>query len=120
MRAQLQRRAFHRGRNVSPRRDAAAWHRGVLPGFEIPVTIQGDTIVYNTDSFVSGTEKKLADVIKKLPGLEINDEGEIEAEGKKVGKIMVNGKDFFDGDTKLATKNIPANAISKVEAGCLH
>ncbi len=83
--------------------------------YEIPVTIQGDTIVYNTDSFVSGTEKKLADVIKKLPGLEINDEGEIEAEGKKVGKIMVNGKDFFDGDTKLATKNIPANAISKVE-----
>ncbi len=83
--------------------------------YEIPVTIQGDTIVYNTDSFVSGTEKKLADVIKKLPGLEINDEGEIEAEGKKVGKIMVNGKDFFDGDTKLATKNIPANAVSKVE-----
>ena len=83
--------------------------------YEIPVTIQGDTIVYNTDSFVSGTEKKLGDVIKKLPGLEINDEGEIEAEGKKVGKIMVNGKDFFDGDTKLATKNIPANAVSKVE-----
>ncbi len=83
--------------------------------YEIPVTIQGDTIVYNTDSFVSGTEKKLGDVIKKLPGLEINDDGEIEAEGKKVGKIMVNGKDFFDGDTKLATKNIPANAVSKVE-----
>ena len=83
--------------------------------YVIPVTIKGDTIVYNTDSFVSGTEKKLGDVIKKLPGLEINDDGEIEAEGKKVGKIMINGKDFFDGDTKLATKNIPANAISKVE-----
>lgn len=83
--------------------------------YEIPVTIKGDTIVYNTDSFVSGTEKKLEDVIKKLPGLEINDEGEIEAEGKKVGKLMVNGKDFFDGDTKLGVKNIPANAVSKVE-----
>jgi len=83
--------------------------------YEIPVIIKGDTIVYNTDSFVSGTEKKLGDVIKKLPGLEINDDGEIEAEGKKVTKIMVNGKDFFDGDTKLATKNIPANAVAKVE-----
>ena len=43
---------------------------------EIPITIQGDTIVYNTDAFVSGTERKLADVLEKLPGIEVNDEGE--------------------------------------------
>ena len=51
--------------------------------YEIPITIQGDTIVYNTDSFVSGTEKKLADVLEKLPGIEVNDDGEIEVEGKQ-------------------------------------
>lgn len=82
---------------------------------EIPITIQGDTIVYNTDSFVSGTERKLADVLEKLPGIEVNDDGEIEVEGKKVSKVMVEGEDFFDGDSKLASKNIPANALKKVE-----
>ncbi len=83
--------------------------------YEIPITIKGDTIVYNTDSFVSGTEKKLADVLEKLPGVEVNDDGEIEVEGKAVTKVMVEGEDFFDGDSKLAAKNIPANALSKVE-----
>lgn len=83
--------------------------------YEMPVTIKGDTIVYNTDSFVNGTEKKLADVLKNLPGVEVNDDGEIEVEGKKVTKLMVEGKDFFDGDSKLGAKNIPANAVDKVE-----
>lgn len=83
--------------------------------YEIPITVKGDTIVYNTDSFVSGTEKKLADVLAKLPGVEVSDEGEIKVEGKTVTKIMVEGEDFFDGDSKLASKNIPANALSKIE-----
>ncbi|WP_158839059.1 outer membrane beta-barrel protein [Polaribacter sp. L3A8] len=82
---------------------------------KMPVTIKGDTIVYNADSFKNGSERKLEDVLKKLPGVEINDDGEIEVEGKKVEKIMVDGKDFFDGDTKLATKNIPSNALDKIE-----
>uniref|UniRef100_UPI0030DD2186 TonB-dependent receptor n=1 Tax=uncultured Planktosalinus sp. TaxID=1810935 RepID=UPI0030DD2186 len=88
---------------------------GVELVYEMPVTIKGDTIVYNTDSFVTGNEKKLGDVIKALPGLELNEEGEIEVDGKVVQKVMVEGKDFFDGDSKLATKNIPADAVSKVE-----
>jgi hypothetical protein len=82
---------------------------------KMPVTIKGDTIVYNADSFQNGTERKLEDVLEKLPGVEINDAGEIEVEGKTVEKIMVDGKDFFDGDTKLATKNIPSNAVDKIE-----
>jgi len=83
--------------------------------YEMPVTIKGDTIVYNSDSFTNGTEKKLEDIMEKLPGVEINDEGQVEVEGKAVSKVMVEGKDFFDGDTKLALKNIPADAVSKVE-----
>lgn len=82
---------------------------------EMPVSIKGDTIVYNADSFKSGTERKLEDVLKKLPGVEVNADGEIEVEGKKVSKLMVEGKDFFDGDTKLGVKNIPADAIDKVQ-----
>ncbi len=83
--------------------------------YEMPVTIKGDTIVYNTDSFTNGTERKLGDVLKKLPGIEVNDDGQIEVEGKVVSKVMIEGKDFFDGDSKLATKNIPADALKKVE-----
>ncbi|ALM07987.1 TonB-dependent receptor [Sediminicola sp. YIK13] len=83
--------------------------------YEMPVTIKGDTLVYNADSFQNGTERKLEDILEKLPGVEINEDGQIEVEGKVVNKLMVNGKDFFDGDTKLATKNIPSKAVDKIE-----
>lgn len=82
---------------------------------EMPVTIKGDTIVYNSDSFTNGTERKLGDVLKKLPGIEVDKDGGIKVEGKTVSKLMVEGKDFFDGDTKLGVQNIPADAVSKVE-----
>jgi len=89
--------------------------QGVEVVREMPVSISGDTIVYNADSFKTGTERKLEDVLKKLPGVEVNADGEVEVEGKKVQKLMVEGKDFFDGDTKLGVKNIPADAIDKVQ-----
>jgi len=89
--------------------------QGVEVVREMPVSIKGDTIVYNADSFKSGTERKLEDVLRKLPGVEVNADGEVEVEGKKVQKLMVEGKDFFDGDTKLGVKNIPADAIDKVQ-----
>lgn len=82
---------------------------------EMPVSIKGDTIVYNADSFKTGTERKLEDVLKKLPGVEVDADGQVKVEGKAVNKLMVEGKDFFDGDTKLGVKNIPADAIDKVQ-----
>ena len=83
--------------------------------YEMPIVIKGDTLIYNADSFKDGTERKLEDIVENLPGVEINEDGQIEVEGKVVTKLMVNGKDFFDGDTKLATKNIPSNAVDKIE-----
>lgn len=88
---------------------------GVEIVHEMPVSIKGDSIVYNADSFKTGTERKLEDVLKKLPGVEVNADGEIQVEGKNVGKLMIDGKDFFDGDTKLGVKNIPADAIDKIQ-----
>lgn len=82
---------------------------------EMPVSIKGDTIIYNSDSFTNGTERKLGDILKKLPGVEVNKDGQIEVEGKAVSKLMVDGKDFFDGDTKLGVQNIPADAVDKVQ-----
>ena len=88
---------------------------GVEVTYEMPVSIQGDTIVYNADSFNTGSERKLKDVLENLPGIEINSDGQIEVEGRQVRKVMVEGKDFFDGDSKIATENIPANAVDKVQ-----
>lgn len=82
---------------------------------EMPVSIKGDTILYNSDSFTNGTERKLEDILKKLPGIEVNSDGQITAEGKTISKLMVDDKDFFDGDTKLGVKNIPADAVDKIE-----
>lgn len=82
---------------------------------KMPVSVKGDTLVYNADSFTTGTERKLEDVLKKLPGVEVENNGDIKVQGKKVKKIMVEGKNFFDGNTKLASKNIPADAVDKVE-----
>lgn len=62
--------------------------------YEMPVSISGDTIIYNSDSFTNGTERKLEDVLKKLPGVEVDTEGNITVEGKSVQKVMVEGKDF--------------------------
>ena len=64
--------------------------------YEMPVTVRGDTLIYNADSFTNGSERKLEDVLKNLPGVELNEDGQIEVEGKVVNKLMVNGKDFFD------------------------
>ncbi len=83
--------------------------------YEMPVIIKEDTIIYNADSFSTGREKKLEDILENLPGVEVDDAGEIKVEGKRISKLMVEGKDFFDGDSKLASKNIPADAVSKVE-----
>jgi hypothetical protein len=82
---------------------------------EMPVSIKGDTIVYNADSFKTGEERKLEDVFKKLPGFEVMADGQVQVEGKKVAKLFVNGKPFMEGDTKLGSKNIPADAIDKVQ-----
>lgn len=89
--------------------------QGVEVVSEMPVLISGDTITYKTDVFTDGSERKLEDVLEKLPGFEVDDNGEIKVQGKRVDKILVDGKEFFDGDTKMATKNLPANAVDRVQ-----
>ncbi|WP_157963240.1 TonB-dependent receptor [Algoriphagus litoralis] len=82
---------------------------------EMPVTMKGDTLTYKTDAFTTGNERKLEDVLEKLPGFQIDDNGDVKVQGKKVDKVLVDGKEFFDGSTKLATKNLPANAVDRVQ-----
>jgi len=83
---------------------------------DMPVKIQEDTITYKTDRFKTGDERKLKDVLKKLPGIEVAKSGKITIMGKKVTSVLVEGKTFFGGGTKLAIDNIPADAVDKVIA----
>lgn len=96
-------------------KEAANQLDGVELVQELPISMDGDTITYKADAFVNGKERKLADVIEKLPGFEIDDNGDVKVQGKKVKEVLVEGEKFFDGDSKLATKNIPADAVDKVQ-----
>ncbi|TXD83896.1 carboxypeptidase-like regulatory domain-containing protein [Subsaximicrobium wynnwilliamsii] len=79
-----------------------------------PISVKKDTITYNVDSFKTGEERKLRDVLKKLPGVEVDRDGNVTVQGKKVTKVLVENKTFFTGDSKLAVNNIPADAVDQV------
>lgn len=81
---------------------------------ELPLIVKKDTIIYNTNKFVSGEERKLKDILKKLPGIEVDENGNVTSNGKIITHMLVEGKKFFGGDSKLAVENIPANAVDKV------
>ncbi|REG89621.1 TonB-dependent receptor [Winogradskyella sediminis] len=80
-----------------------------------PITVKKDTITYDVTKFVTGEERKLRDALKKLPGVEVDREGNVTVRGKKVTKVLVESKTFFTGNSKLAVNNIPADAVEKVE-----
>ena len=82
---------------------------------ELPVTVKGDTTTYRADRFVTGEERKLKNILKKLPGVAVDKKGNVTVQGKKVTKMLVEGKKFFGGNTKLAVDNIPADAVDKVQ-----
>ncbi|WMN07467.1 carboxypeptidase-like regulatory domain-containing protein [Marivirga arenosa] len=82
---------------------------------EMPVTMSGDTLIYKTEAFTTGKERKLEDVLKELPGVEVDEDGSVKVQGKRVDKLLVEGKQFFDGDSKMAIKNLPAKAIDRVQ-----
>ncbi|MCF6213878.1 MAG: carboxypeptidase-like regulatory domain-containing protein [Flavobacteriaceae bacterium] len=82
---------------------------------ELPVNIKKDTITYNTKVFTNGKERKLKQVLKKLPGVEVAKNGSVTVLGKKVTDLLVDGKTFFGGGTKLGVENIPADAVRSVE-----
>jgi hypothetical protein len=82
---------------------------------EMPMVVKKDTITYNVDQLTSGEERKLKDILKKLPGVEVDRNGGIKVNGKKVTHMLVESKKFFGGGTKLAVDNIPADAVKQVE-----
>ncbi len=82
---------------------------------EMPITVKKDTIVYLADKFKSGDERKLKELLNKLPGIEIEDDGSVTSQGEKITHLLVENREFFGGDTKLGIESIPANSVDKIE-----
>ena len=80
------------------------------------VEMKADTFVYNAEAYRMPEGSMLDELVKKLPGAEVDDEGNIKINGKSVSKIMVDGKEYFQNDTKMAMKNLPSKLIKKLKA----
>lgn len=80
-----------------------------------PVTLIGDTVQYNAGSFKTQPNASVEQLLKKLPGVTVDKSGTVTAQGQKVNRVLVDGKEFFGNDPKMATKNLPADAIDKVQ-----
>ena len=80
-----------------------------------PIVVKEDTIEYNASSFKVKDGAVVEDLLKKLPGVTVDKDGNVTAQGKSVTRVKVNGKDFFGGDVKTATKELPANIVDKIQ-----
>ena len=80
-----------------------------------PVIFRNDTIEFNAGSFKTKPNSVVEDLLKKLPGVQVDKDGKIKANGEEVKKILVDGREFFGNDPKVASKNLPADAIEKVQ-----
>ncbi|MEN0049153.1 MAG: TonB-dependent receptor, partial [Bacteroidota bacterium] len=81
----------------------------------IPIVMKKDTIEYNADAFQTKPNAVVEDLLKRLPGVEVDRNGTIRAQGAEVSKVLVDGKEFFGNDASIATQNLPADAIDKVQ-----
>ena len=79
------------------------------------IVVKEDTIEYNASSFKVKEGAVVEDLLKKLPGVQVDKDGNVTAQGKAVSRVKVNGKDFFGGDVKTATKELPANIVDKIQ-----
>ena len=86
-----------------------------IRGERAPVTIKKDTIEFNAASFKTQPNAVVEDLLKKMPGMEVDNDGTIRAQGETVQRVTVDGKEFFGRDPKLATRNLPADAVEKVQ-----
>ena len=84
-------------------------------GVKTPVKVMQDTIEFNADTYKTPPNAAVEDLLKRLPGVEVDSDGKITANGKEVTKILVDGKEFFADAPKVASKNLPVNMVDKLQ-----
>jgi outer membrane receptor protein involved in Fe transport len=87
----------------------------IVKGEKNPVTVKKDTIEFNAGSFKTKTNATVEDLLKVMPGMEVETDGTVKAQGEQVQRVTVDGREFFGRDPKLATRNLPADAVDKVQ-----
>lgn len=86
-----------------------------VTGVKTQIKVSEDTIEYNADSYKTQPNAVVEDLLKRLPGVEVDSDGKITANGKEVSKILIDGKEFFSDDPKVASKNLPVDMIEKLQ-----
>ncbi len=81
----------------------------------LEVVVRGDTVEYNADSYKVSESAVIEDLLKKMPGVEIDADGKITVNGQEIKKILIDGKEFFSDDPKVASKNLPAKMVDKLQ-----
>ena len=80
-----------------------------------PLDVKGDTLIYNAAAFSVAENDVLRDLLKKMPGIEVGDDGSVKVQGESVNQITVNGRTFFMGDKRAALDNLPAKAVEQIK-----
>ena len=101
---------------VALKTDAVMLKGATVTGQAAKVTLKADTFVYNASAYRTPEGSVVEELVKRLPGAQVDDDGKITINGKEVKKIMVDGKEFMTGDTKTAMKNLPTSIIERVKA----
>ena len=96
--------------------DAIMLKGATVTGQAAKVTLKADTFIYNAAAFRTPEGSVVEELVRRLPGAEVSDDGSIKINGKQVKKILVDGKEFMTGDTKTAMKNLPTNIIDRIKA----
>lgn len=97
------------------REQAETLEEVVVEAEHAPIVVNGDTISYNTHAFRTRPNAAVEELLKRLPGVEVGRNGDIKAQGKDVDRVLVDGKEFFGDDPKIATQNLPADIVDKVQ-----
>jgi hypothetical protein len=95
--------------------DATTLQEVVVKGRKTGIIFDSDTIRYDPRVFRDGSEAMLGDLLNKMPGIEVDEKGNIKAHGKQVDRLLLNGQDFFQGNTQVATKNLSADIAESIE-----
>jgi hypothetical protein len=106
---------YHAG-TITLEPDAIMLKGATVTAHASKVTLKADTFMYNASAFRTPEGSVVEELVKRLPGAEVSDDGTIKINGKEVKKILVDGKEFMTGDTKTALQNLPTNIIERIKA----
>ena len=101
---------------ITLKADAVMLKGATVTGQALKVTVKEDTFVYNASAYKTPEGSVVEELVKRLPGAQVDDNGKITVNGKEVKKILIDGKEFMTGDTQTALKNLPTSIVEKIKA----